>query len=210
MKHTLLLCLVAFPFIQLPAQTTLAAKAGINYSSARAYFSDGKHKTGYVAGVNASIRLKTRFEGLLHFSTSISYQSRGFIIHSLTSTDQTRNFIHYAELNPQLSIDLPAGKDSRFSLAAGPTASLAIAGNEKFTAGNVTTTHKMTFSTVNEYGLFDFGLCISAGYQVRKFFIEAAYQPGFVNINNNAETDHRNIRNRNISLSFGYQFRSFK
>ena len=197
-------------FLHISAQTQLFTRAGFNFSTAKAVFGDGKRQVDYVPGGHIGIQLRTTFEGLLHFSAIVAYNSRGFVIHSKTNDDKTRNFIHYLDLLPQLSIDIPTGNKRKLVFSAGPSASLAIGGREKTTAGNLTSTSRMKFSTVNEYGLFDFGLNVSVGYHFNKLFIEAAYQYSFVNINNNVETDKRNIQNRNFSLALGYRIRSFK
>ena len=193
------------------AQTRLAIKAGVNYSTARAYLNDVKQSRGFVPGGNLAIQMKTAFDGLLHFSPYVAYTTRGFIIKSGNSTgDKTRNFIHYIDIAPVLSVDFVTGKDNSLVIAVGPIASLAIGGTEKTTVSGVDSSAKMNFSTSKDYGLFDLGLHTSIGWHLKKYFIEAVYQYGFVNINNNIERDKRNIQNRTFSLNVGYYFRSYK
>jgi hypothetical protein len=42
---------------------------------------------------------------------------------------------------------------------------------------------------------------------MKKTFIETSYYLGLANINNQEETDGRNIRHRMLSLSIGYYFK---
>ncbi|MEP7164068.1 MAG: outer membrane beta-barrel protein [Ferruginibacter sp.] len=193
------------------AQTKLAIKGGFNYSTARAYFNDVKQSTGFVPGGNLAVQLKTAFDGPLHFSPYIAYSTRGFIIKSGNSTgDKTRNFIHYVDVAPVLSLDFATGTDKSLVIGFGPIASLAVGGKEKTTISGVTSSAKMHFSTSKDYGLFDLGLHSSVGWHLKKLFVEAAYQYGFASINNNEDHDKRNIRNRTFSLNIGYYIRSYK
>lgn len=210
MKLYLLTVITILFFLNINAQTNIAIRGGFNYSTARAYYSDVKQTVGFVPGANLGIQLKTMFDGLLNFSPFIGYSSKGFIIKSKSNGDKTRNFIHYVDLVPLLSIDLPAGVNKSFVIAAGPSASLAIAGTEKTTIAGITTSSKIKFTTTNNYSLFDFGLHGSIGYHFNKIFVEAAYQYGLASINNEEEKDKRNIRNRTFSLNIGYVIRSYK
>ena len=198
-------------FCNTNAQTKIAIKGGFNYSTARAYFNGVKQSTGFVPGGNLAIQLKTAFDGPLHFSPYIAYSTRGFILKSGNSAgDQTRNFIHYIDIVPVLSLDFVTGKDNSLVIGLGPLASLAIGGTEKKTISGVTSSAKMHFTTSKDYGLFDLALHTSVGWHLKKYFIEVAYQYGFASINNNEELDKRNIRNRTLSLNFGYYFKSYK
>ena len=203
--------LTTFVFLSASSQTSIAIKGGFNYSTARAYFNNEKQSTEFVPGANLAIQLKTAFDGPLHFSPYIAYSSRGFIIKSGNTTgDKTRNFIHYIDIAPLLSLDFVTGKKNSFIISAGPLAGLAIGGTEKKTSAGVTSSTKMHFTTSTDYGLFDFGLHTSVGYHFNKLFIEFAYQYGFANINNNEEVDKRNIRNRTYSLTLGYHIKFYQ
>jgi len=210
MKIFLTAALSAFLFFAANAQTHIMVRGGFNYSTARAYYNDVKQSVDFVPGGHIALQVKTVFEGLLHFSPYVGYSNRGFIIRSKANGDQTRNFIHYIDMAALLSFDLAAGNKNHFVIAAGPVASMAISGKEKTTIAGVSTTSKMKFSTTANYGLFDFGAQASIGYHFKKIFVEAAYQYGLANINNNAERDKRNIQNRTLSLNIGYYIRSYK
>ncbi len=211
MKNILCISLFLLCSFYAEAQTNIAIKAGFNYSTARAYFSGQKQSTDFVPGANLGLQLKTAFDGLLHFSPMITYSSRGYIIKSGNATaDKTQNIIHYVDVAPLLSLDFATAKNNSLVVAFGPVAGLAIAGKEKITVSGISSTSNMKFSTSKNYGLFDLALHTSIGYHLKKMFIEVAWQHGLASINNNEENDKRNIRNRTISLNFGYVIKSYK
>lgn len=187
-----------------PAQTKTAIKAGANISTARVYQEDQKLDTKFNPGYGIGILFKVPFEGVLHFSPWLAYNRRGYTYAPKTGNiTQYKNTIHYIDIMPALSVDFPSGKNS-LVLSAGPHVSVAIAGTEKVSAGNTSSSSKMKFSTSANYGLIDLGMGGSIGYHLKKFFVETSFQLGLANINNNVEADKRNIRNRMISLHAGY------
>ena len=62
----------------------------------------------------------------------------------------------------------------------------------------------MKFALSGNYGFIDMGVGGSLGFHTNKLLIEAGYQMGLANINNNVENDFRNIQNRMFSLQIGY------
>ena len=210
MKFLLTIALLTALFFTAAAQTHILVRGGFNYSTGRVYYNDVKQPVDFIPGGNIGLQLKTAFDGLLHFSPYIGYSSRGFLIKSDQNTDKIRNLIHYIDIAPLLSVHIPANKTNKFVISAGPVAGFAIAGTEKKTIAGVTSSSKMKFSTTGNYGYFDFGLQAGMGYHFKKFFVEAAYQYGFVSINNEEERDKRNIRNRNFCLNIGYYIKSYK
>lgn len=194
---------------QVQAQTKLSVKTGFSYSTARVYTGKTKESTGFMPGAHLGIQLNTAFEGLLHFTPAVSYQNRGFVINDKNNNSKKSHFIHYIDLAPQLSFFINKGKKHTLSISAGPVASLAVAGTEKTTVNGSSSRQKMKFSTTNNFGLFDFSLLAGAGLHLKKWYLEANYDLGLANINNNVARDSRNIRNRTISISLGYYFKSF-
>jgi hypothetical protein len=104
---------------------------------------------------------------------------------------------------PNLAIYLPAGKNS-IAISGGPHLSIALSGTEKTSTRNSSNSSKMKLSFDSDYGYVDMGLGGSVGFHTKKFLMEAAFQYGLTNINNNYEIDYRNIRNRMISFNLGY------
>lgn len=215
MKKIYLFIIFALSIVFVNAQTKIAVKAAWNVSNARIHYvndlfnQDIKQPTSYKNGFGIAVMFKTHFDDVLHFSPSIGYNMRGYIYHP-TYGDTTKydNTIHYIDIIPALSADFPVGeRKNTFVLSGGPQLGIAIAGTEKLTVGGVTTSKKMRINTDGEYGFFDLGFSFGLGFHTPKIFVETSYLLGLANINNDAELDHRNIRNRMLSLSIGYYLR---
>ena len=182
-------------------------KAGVNYSNARVYDSATKISSGYKAGATFGAMADFEFDGPLHFTPSIMYSMKGYSFKPIKGTRQEiSTTFHYLELGAILSFNIPAIHKG-FALNAGPTASFAFSGKEKITENGVTNTSDIGFSLVKDYGFYDMGMFMGASYSFQKWMLQAGYQLNFININNNAETDQLNIRNRTLSLTFGYFLR---
>ena len=217
MKNLILVCLTIILSNAIIAQTKteteapparhtkIAIKAGVNRSTARVYQSDEQLESDFVDGYGIAILFNAPFDGLLHFSPSLGYNRRGYTYTpgSGTITKYT-NTIHYFDMVPALSLDLPLGKKSAFVIAAGPHISFAMSGTEETFTGTTSSESKMKFDISKDYGFIDLGLNGSVGFHVKKFLLEAGFQLGLTNINNNVESDFRNIQNRMFSLQLGY------
>lgn len=194
-----------------------AFKVGFNYNTAKVKFYDTDLSSGYKPGFSAGLLIKAVLEKNLHFSPYIGYSMRGYT-HTLSATSISKydNVIHYLDIVPAFSYDIKRKKHG-FIVSVGPYAAVAFSGTEKTTTTSGVETKKMKFSSEENYGRLDLGLNTSIAYQYKKFFIEAGYQYGFTNINNNADVkistysplviDPRDIRNRVINVSLGYYIR---
>lgn len=205
MKKILILSFLVITIAYSKAQTKIAVRGGINYSTARVYYDTEKQPTGYKIGGNIGVQCDVPFDEGLHFTPYVGYNLKGFTTSPkeglVTKIDNT---IHYIDLVPKLGYYFSNNKDASFVLGAGMSLSAAIAGTEKITKEGITTSQKMNFEISKDYGLFDFGFVPSIGYTTKKFFVEGAFQLGLTSINNNEEHDEKNIRNRTFSLNFGY------
>ncbi|UEG48616.1 PorT family protein [Ferruginibacter lapsinanis] len=216
MKKFYLLLIFTLSIIFVSAQTKIALKAGWNVATARVryvndvYSQNIKQPSSNINGFGLGIMFKTHFDDVLHFSPTISYNMRGYIYNpTYGDTSKYYNTIHYIDITPALSADFPVGeRKNTLVLSAGPQLGIAIAGTEKTTTkGGVTSSNKMKLSVDGEYGMFDLGFSSGLAFHTPKVFVELGYLLGLANINNNYQTDHRNIRNRMISVSFGYYLR---
>jgi hypothetical protein len=189
------------------AQVKVGIKGSWNYSSARAVYSGMKQSTGFISGYGAGVSAKIPFDGALHFSPSVMINRRGFIVKPSAGTNIKEQYgITYLDIIPALSTDFSHGSNS-FSIGIGPDFGFTNFGKLKATnSSNVTTSEKLKFGFTH-YGWFDLGFQASAGYHMKKTFIEVGYLLGLASINNNEEIDQRNIRNRVLSLSVGYYLR---
>ena len=207
MMKIFITCISFLFFFSASSQTKIAIKAGANMSTARVYQNDDKLDSKFKAGYGAAILFKVPFDGVLHFSPYLAYNRRGYTYTPKSGTiTQYQNTIHYFDIVPALSVDFPSGKNS-FVISAGPQLGFALAGTEKTISGGNASSSKMKFSISNSYGPFDLGTAASIAYHMKSLFVEAGFQLGLSNINNDVETDKRNIQNRMISLQVGYYLR---
>lgn len=208
MKKSLIISFLVLSVLLGKAQTKTAIRGGVNYNTGRVYYDTEKQPTGYKAGGNLGVQLDAPFDEGLHFTPYIGYNLKGFTTSPKTgSITKIDNTIHYIDVVPKLSYYFSNDKDASFVIGAGISLGTAIAGTEKITKDGVTTKQKMNFDISKDYGFFDFGFIPSIGYTTKKFFIETAFQLGLTSINNNEEKDLKNIRNRTLSLNFGYFFK---
>jgi len=189
------------------AQVKIAAKAGWNYSSARAVYSDVIQSTDFISGYGIGAMAKVPFDGVLHFSPSVMINKRGFIVKPTTGNNKKEQYsITYLDLVPSLSFDF-TNNNNAFVIGIGPDFGFTNFGKLKVTdINNITSSQKIKFGYQN-LGWFDLGMNASVGYHMKKIFVEANYLIGLASINNNEENDQRNIRNRMLSLNIGFYFR---
>ena len=190
------------------AQVRIGAKGGWNYSTARAMYTNVKQSTSYTNGFGAGIIAKVPFDGALHFSPSVMVNNRGFIINNPAGgTNKKEQYsLTYLDIIPSISFDYEDGNNT-VSLSFGPDFGFTKFGKIKTTdANNITTSQKLPFG-FGGYGWFDLGLNTAISYRMKKVFVELSYLDGLASINNNEETDGRNIRNRMLSLNIGYFFK---
>ena len=207
MKRIIITVIIFICSNSITAQVKVGIKGGWNYSSARAVYSGIKQSTGFISGYGAGVIAKIPFDGVLHFSPSVMINRRGFIIKPSSGPNTKEQYaLTYLDIIPALSTDFIHG-DNSFTISLGPDFGFTKFGKlQTTTSSNVTTSEKLKFGFA-EYGWFDLGLQANAGYHMKKTFIEVGYFLGLANINNNEETDQRNIQNRVLSLSVGYYIR---
>ncbi|MES2429324.1 MAG: outer membrane beta-barrel protein [Bacteroidota bacterium] len=213
MKKIFLLLISYFIIFSSHAQfSKIAVKGSWNVSTARVYYvndrtrSNIKQPVEFKNGYGFALLFKAQFDDVLHFSPTIGYNRRGYIYKpTYGDTLKYDNTIHYIDIIPALSADFPVGeRKNTLVISGGPQLGFAISGTEKLTTISGTTTHKMKISSDGYYGLFDLGVSTGIGFHSPRMFVEAGYLIGLANINNRFQSDHRNIRNRMLSLSFGY------
>ena len=208
MKKTLAFCTLLFIFIQLHSQVKIGVKGGYNYATAKAVYAGVKQSTNFISGFGVGAMAKIPFDGVLHFSPSVMVNSRGFTVKPTAATNSKEQYnITYLDFIPALSAEFE-NDGNAVSLGIGPVLGFTNFGKLKATNAitNITNTQKLKFG-YGGYGWFDLGFTATIGYRVKKLLVEANYYSGLTSINNNEETDGRNIHNRVISLNLGYYFK---
>ncbi len=201
--------LASFTLFCSSAQVKIAARAGLTFSTAAVSVKGIKQTSSFRPGASLGIQFKVPFDGLLHFSPYAAYNMRSFKTNYSGSgapgfTKQTT--IHYLDLVPNLSIDIPVKGTNTLVWSFGPVFGFTNFGREKTTINNTTTSNKINFG-YDGYGWFDLGVNTSIGYHFKKVFAEIGYYHGLAGINNKEEFDEISIRNRMFNMSFGYYLR---
>jgi hypothetical protein len=224
MRQTLLVVLAVFISIQsIHAQTTVtviqpyfyriptkwALIGGYNATTAKVTIDGKSEPTQFHNSFGIGMLWKSQFDGNFYFSPWAEINGRGYVYTAKAGgvTTKYQNSIYYLDLAPALSLDLDWKKsqpEGKFVLSFSPVFSFALAGTEKQTVNEHTTTSKMKFAIDGYYGIVDIGFNWSAAYHMKNKFLQLGYQLGVANIDNFSSTDGRNIQNRMISLTFGY------
>jgi hypothetical protein len=187
------------------AQTNFALKGGPNTSTALVSVNDLKQQNQYLNGFNIGAQLETFFDNQLYFTPSIMYSRRGFSYKSSPDTSSYKYVLNYIDINPTLIFYLNKKHlEKGFAIMAGPYISVGLTGKGTSTVDNVTSTQNVTYSMVSGFCSVDLGVNGGLCWKFNRFFMEAMYQYGFANINNNVDSDGRNFQNRMISFNIGY------
>jgi hypothetical protein len=208
MKKLLVALTFSIACVSAFSQTKIGLKGGYTHSTAHVSQYEKLKSSGYQGGYGIGVQFRAPFDGWLHFAPYIMYNRRGYTYNTGGTVDTAyRNKIHYIDIVPALSVDIPTGNNSFIAISGGFNVSVAVAGTEAKTIGGTTTSGKMTFSLSSDYGMFDLGMHSSIGFHVSKFFIEGGYNLGLADINNQYDKDGRNIRNRMLFINLGYYIR---
>lgn len=190
------------------AQVRIGVKGGWNYTGTVAKYNQVKQSSGYSNGFSIGAMAKIPFDGVLHFAPSVMINRRGFVINNPAgSTNKAEQYsMTYLDLIPALSTEFIKG-DNAFSISAGPVFGFTNFGKLKITDGTgVKGSQNLKFG-FGGYGWFDLGISSSVGCRLNKVSIDVGYYLGLANINNNEETDGRNMQHRMASITIGYYFK---
>ncbi|GAB4001051.1 hypothetical protein GCM10028807_56100 [Spirosoma daeguense] len=110
--------------------------------------------------------------------------------------------LNYIEVPVQFMYGIPAGA-GRVMLGVGPYLGYAFSGTLNTNIGGRETKESITFgSAQDQYRQVDFGLRLSAGYEVSSGVgVSLFFSPGLANISNYTNGA---IRNTNVGISLGY------
>jgi Outer membrane protein beta-barrel domain len=204
MKKIFSIALLLMALCNCDAQTRIAIKGGLTYSSARVTDNEVNRSTSYKPGISLGVQFRVPFDGILNFAPYAAYNMRSF--KTVYPTKTVENTIHYLDLVPALALYFPTDNDDKIALSFGPVFGFTNFGSEKVTVGTTTTTSKMKFG-YGDYGWFDLGVTAGLGYHKPKYFAEVVYYHGLANINNYEDAGPLTIQNRMFGINFGYYFK---
>jgi Outer membrane protein beta-barrel domain len=188
------------------AQVKIAIKAGPTFSTAKVSLNGVKQASSFKPGASLGVQCDVPFDGALHFSPYIAYNTLGAKTNYKLTGANTQTTLHYLQLAPGVSFHFNVAKTNVFVFGFSPVLGLTKFGRQKTTIAGVTTKEKIKFG-YEGIGWFDLGLAGSVGYHFKKMFVEVNYYDGLTNINNNEQFDGINIRNKMLNLNVGYYLR---
>ena len=192
------------------AQTNFAIKGGPNTSTALVSVNGANQQANFINGFNAGVQLETFFDHQLYFTPSIMYSSRGFGYTGIADTAYKYK-LGYIDINPTLVFYLnKKHKENGFAILAGPYISVAANGKNTTTTNNSSTSQSLAFNFVSGISLVDLGVNGGFRWKIHRLYLEALYQHGFANINNDYAIDGKNYQNRMICFNIGYFLTNYK
>lgn len=179
---------------------------------------DGNYRTGYILGMQLEtpIICKKLKKLNLSFQPDLHYIQKGASDHPATPT-LTKNYValRYAELAPNIVINLKAGKGATLYLGGGPYVSVPLPSKKAtITPGTqkVETDVQFGDAVANDYKGVDYGGDVVVGVRISKgFFVSANYIQGARNLVPKDKLDipassHDKIKNIAFALRIGYLF----
>lgn len=208
MKKIIFAAAAVFAFGMTNAQETrFGAKAGLNIASISGA-SEAKSKIGANVGAFAEIKISDKFavqpELLFSMQGAKASSSESFGAYTFSVEESTSlSYINIPVMAKYFVTE-------QLSLQAGPQLGILVSvENKSDTTSNFPgSTPKSTSSTSKDgYNTTDFGLNFGAGYDITEdIFVDFRYNLGLTNLNKNSGTGINDIKNRVISLNFGYKF----
>ena len=164
-------------------------------------------KTGFTAGVMASLDLGKRF----YFQPGLNFTQKGGILKDASNGTKDNSRFNYLELPLNFIYDFHSSKGKVF-IGAGPSVAIGFGGKYKVT-GMYDESGKIKFgnSTDDDLKAMDIGANVLAGYQFANgLFFAASYNFGLSNIapKNSSSQEKSTIHNNYIGIKIGYLFLS--
>jgi hypothetical protein len=222
MKKILLTTTLLISTTLLFSQTKYGVKAGVNFASVNIQREQSNlegetsSQTSFHIGGFAEMGITSKF----YFQPGLTLSGKGYkikgskseTVYTLSETESIN--LMYLEVPLTFLTKFSIGP-SRFSLGAGPYLGYGISGKQKVTlkfdapgsdedASSSESADLKFGSKTGEVKPFDFGLNLSAGYEIKSgIFVNAGYGFGLNNITNKEDTK---VKNKVVSISLGYKF----
>jgi hypothetical protein len=151
------------------------------------------HVTGYLDAPLAG--------SMFSVQPGVSLQGKGGVFFSNATTEVKQNTLWV-----EVPVNLVAHVGSNFFLGAGPYAAFGVAGQNKTTNGNTTTTTDLNFGSSSGDNLkgTDFGVNFLGGFQFTGFSLGAGYGLGLTDLRPTGNGGNGKQTNRVWSFSVGF------
>ncbi len=174
------------------AQMRFGVKGGVNLANA----SVTGFSTSSILSFHGGIVLDASLSESISIQPNLLFSQKGFQLDLLGSSSKaTFNYI-------EVPVNFMYKVSDAFSVGAGPYLGYAISGSTKSTSSAGVTTNKDVDFTTDKVNRFDYGLNITAGYEVIEgLAVSINYSLGLANLNSDTSSSAQTIKNNVIGFS---------
>jgi hypothetical protein len=196
------------------SQISIGPEAGLNFAT-QSNKMDGR-SIGESKGITAArigMVVNIPVSKKVHIQPGMFYSGKGRKEAAFDSTGMEGTFkdkLHYIEMPVNAVFQMDMGRLGGAFAAAGPYLGYAVGGKQKIDIEGRKQQSEKIFGSSSFYERLDYGLNFSIGFRsTAGFFLRLQYQLGLANIVNH-DFDLITGRNRVLSLSLGYLFKTAK
>ncbi|MEZ0608712.1 porin family protein [Fibrella sp. WM1] len=190
------------------AQVAIGLKGSLQFANEKITSSGISINGENLLGFQAGLILKAPITDQLSIRPQLLYSTKGLKLLGSTfgGNGETKAVINYLEVPIQLAYSIEAG-DGNVVLGAGPYLAYALSGKATVTVNGQSETEDLDFNDSDAQKRFDFGLNISAGYELNSGLgISAYYSPGLANLAPSNSGTNVTIKNSAFGISLSYFF----
>lgn len=161
-----------------------------------------------IVGFQAGLILKAPVSDQFSIRPQLLYSVKGLKLSSnvLGTGNEAKATINYLEVPIQLAYAFEAG-EGNIVIGAGPYLAYALNGTGTTTTNGKTTTESLDFSSSDAQKRFDYGLTVSAGYELNSGLgLSFYYSPGLANLSSSSSSSILTTKNTAIGISISYFF----
>lgn len=192
------------------AQVSVGIKGSAQLANQK-YSSSGISIAGdNIVGFQAGLLLNAPLSDQLSLRPQLLYSTKGTKLSGslLGGAGESKAVINYLELPIQVAYSLEAG-NGNVVIGAGPYVAYALNGKATSTFSGQSITESLDFNSVGAQKRFDYGLYLSAGYELYSGLgLSFHYAPGLANLTNSANSADGTTKNTSYGISLSYFFGS--
>ncbi|MBO0949973.1 porin family protein [Fibrella forsythiae] len=192
------------------AQVSVGIKGSAQLANQK-YSSSGISISGDdIVGFQAGLLVNAPLTDQLSLRPQLLYSTKGTKLSGslLGGAGESKTAVNYLELPIQVAYSLEAG-NGNVVIGAGPYVAYALNGKSSGTFGGQTVSESIDFSASDAPKRFDYGLYLSAGYELYSGVgLSFYYAPGLANLTNSASSADVTVKNTSYGISLSYFFGS--
>ena len=184
-------------------QVAIGVQGSLQFSNFNASANGISISGNNVVGFQAGLMLDAPLSGNLSLRPQLLFSTKGSELSSGGATSKTT--LNYLEVPIQLYYGLEAG-NGKVVLGAGPYLAYGLGGTSTSTSGSQSQTESVKFGGNDNPQAFDYGLRLSAGYELNTGLTLSGYfSPGLANYAP-SNAGNVSIKNTAFDISVGYFF----